>query len=164
MIRNFKTNSEYNIYTAGGLKSGDLYYVEDTGKFTFYTNNIDGETKVYNFYGRTVLSAILEGRIKSISIPNGTTKIGDYALCACSELKNVVIPDSVTVIGKRAFIDCPQLTSITIYATTPPTLDVESLDANIEGRIIYVPVESVAAYKAATNWSTYADSIQAITE
>ena len=48
------------------------------------------------------------------NIPEGTTKIEDYAFRNRTELKCVVIPDSVTEIGYRAFEGCTNLTSIDI--------------------------------------------------
>lgn len=67
------------------------------------------------------------------------------------------IGDKVTSIGQYAWQNI-NLTLI-IKATTPPTLGQEALGYPVA---IYVPAESVEAYKAATNWSTYADRIQAI--
>lgn len=51
MIKTFETLEEYNNYTADGLKSGDIYYVKEDGSIHFYTNNIDGEAKVYDGIG-----------------------------------------------------------------------------------------------------------------
>ena len=47
-------------------------------------------------------------------IPEGTTKIGNYAFSDCTGLTSVTIPDSVTKIGVRAFYGCIGLTSVTI--------------------------------------------------
>ena len=47
-------------------------------------------------------------------IPEGATKIGDYALSGCTSLTNITIPSSVTSIGEDAFADCTNLSSITI--------------------------------------------------
>ena len=96
----------------------------------------------------------------SINIPNSVTTIGDYAFSDCSGLTSINIPNSVTTIGYYAFKNCRGLTSVTILATTPPTLGgTEAFESNYP---IYVPAESVDAYKTATNWSSYADRIQAI--
>lgn len=46
-------------------------------------------------------------------IPDGTTKIGNYAFYACNALILLTIPDSVTSIGDYAFCNCA-LTSLTI--------------------------------------------------
>ena len=47
-------------------------------------------------------------------IPNGTTKIEDYAFSWSQELKSITIPTSVTKVGYKAFTKCQALTSITI--------------------------------------------------
>lgn len=50
--------------------------------------------------------------IKSITIPNHITSIGNYAFCNCNDLTSIVIPDSVTIIGEYAFYNCKGLTSV----------------------------------------------------
>ena len=57
---------------------------------------------------------LIERDITSITIPSGTTTIGDYAFNGCSSLTSVTIPNGVTSIGTGAFIRCTGLTSITI--------------------------------------------------
>ena len=97
----------------------------------------------------------------SVIIPNNVTSISFIAFASCRNLTSVTIGNSVTSIGEEAFIDCSSLTSVTIEATTPPTLE-----ANVFGNTndcpIYVPAESVDVYKAASGWSEYASRIQAI--
>ena len=51
--------------------------------------------------------------ISKITIPDGTTAIGNYAFSGCA-LKNVTIPGSVTSIGGYTFFSCTSLASITI--------------------------------------------------
>ena len=102
------------------------------------------------------------GSLTSVTIPNGVTSIGEYAFSGCVALTSITIPDSVTSIGSYAFQYCEVLTSITIKATTPPTLGYNVFNGS--SCPIYVPAESVEAYKAATNWSSYASRIQAIPE
>lgn len=108
------------------------------------------------FYGCTGLVNII--------IPNSITNIGMTAFTGCTELVEINIPDNVTNIGNSAFRDCLKLISITIRAITPPTLGTNSFSNISPNAKIYVPVESVDAYKAATNWSTYASIIEPIPE
>ena len=101
-------------------------------------------------------------RLTSITIPNGVTSIGNYAFQGCSGLTSVTIGNSVTSIGINAFRNCGNMTSFTINATTPPTLGSNAFQNTNANLVIYVPSESVEAYKAASGWSSYASRIQAI--
>ena len=74
----------------------------------------------------------------------------------------MTIPSSVTLIDEYAFYGCSSLTSVIVLATTPPTLSFNAFTNNASGRKIYVPANSVNAYKAASGWSDYADYIEAI--
>ena len=126
------------------------------------------------FYGCSSLT--------DIEIPSGVTNIGNSAFYGCSGLTSIIfndvlltisnsafrncsgltsieLPSSITSIELYAFNGCTNLSSITVLATTPPTLGVNVFYVNASGRKIYVPQESVEAYKTATNWSTYASAI-----
>ena len=98
--------------------------------------------------------------LTSITIPNSVTSIGNYAFQSTS-LTEIIIPDSVTSIGYNILKYNNEITNITILATTPPTLKSGTISGS-NNCPIYVPVESVDAYKTATNWSSLADRIQAI--
>ena len=52
--------------------------------------------------------------IKSVTIGDSVTSIGDYAFSGCSGLTSITIPDSVTSIGSSAFSGCRSLEAITI--------------------------------------------------
>ena len=164
MYKIFDTLEEYNQFTDNGtnLISGVTYYVKENSSSHFQTNNIDGEMKKYEMKNNEDLIGLIEKDITTFNIPNGTTTIGGGAISYCSSLTSVTIPDSVTSIGGGAFSGCSSLTSVTIQATTPPTLGANALIGTNANLIIYVPAESLEAFKTATNWSTYADRIQAI--
>ena len=100
--------------------------------------------------------------LTSINIPNSVTWIGDLAFAYCNGLTSITIPNSVTYIGDNAFNGCSSLTSITSRNTTPPTLNGSSVFDNTNDCSIYVPSQSVEAYKTAQYWSEYEDRIQAI--
>ena len=102
------------------------------------------------------------GNLTNITIPDSVTTIGNSAFCCCTHLESVTIGDSVTTIGDYAFSDCDSLTSVYCEAITPPILvgDMVFFD-NADSRKIYVPTESIDAYKTAEGWSDYADDIVA---
>ena len=101
------------------------------------------------------------------------TTIGDAANSSkgCfgnqKSLTYVKLPNTLTSIGSYAFKDCSSLVTFICNATTPPTLASEVFTntpiASKTGTI-YVPDDSVDAYKGATNWSTYADIIKPLSE
>ena len=52
--------------------------------------------------------------VKSVTIPNSVTSIGERAFFECVNLTSITIPDSVTSIRYRAFFECVNLKSITL--------------------------------------------------
>ena len=95
----------------------------------------------------------------SITIPDSVPSIEKYAFNGCTSLTSVTIGDSVTSIGDNAFDGCTSLQEVYCKPTTPPTGDSSMFYDNAFGRKIYVPMESVDAYKSAEYWSNYADAI-----
>ena len=122
--------------------------------------------------------------LASITIPDGVTSIGSQTFHNCYSLASITIPDGVTSIGNNAFYSCYSLASITIpngvtsigtnvfnncYGvafydfsnhTSVPTLANTNAFTNISADCqIRVPASLVDEWKAATNWSTYANYI-----
>lgn len=52
--------------------------------------------------------------LKSITIPDSVTSIGNRVFFSCNHLTSITIPDSATSIGDGAFSYCDHLTSITV--------------------------------------------------
>ena len=99
--------------------------------------------------------------LNSINIGSSTTTISDFMFSDCYSIRSVTIPDSVTSIGGYAFYNCSSLTSVTVEALTPPKIGTYVF-GDTNDCPIYVPAESVEAYKSASGWSDYASRIQAI--
>lgn len=80
-----------------------------TGTIDTYAEKIDQIQQG----GEATTIMLIERSGTSVTIPAGTTKIGNYAFYVYSTLRTVTIPDSVTSIGNYAF-GTSGLTSITI--------------------------------------------------
>lgn len=103
--------------------------------------------------------------LTNITIPSSVVEIGANTFNGCRSLTSITIPSSVTNIKYQAFYDCSSLASVTMLPTTPPTLGSEAVFRNTsDNLVIYVPAESVNAYKSASVWSNYSSKIQAIQE
>ena len=99
------------------------------------------------------------GNLTSVTIPNSVSAIGEWAFSGCRSLTSVTIPDSVTTIGGSAFSYCGSLTIVYCKPITPPTGN-DYMFYNYSSRLkIYVPTESVEAYKSASYWEDYASAI-----
>lgn len=95
----------------------------------------------------------------SVTLPDTVETIGRSAFVSSrASLTEITIPASVTSIGDYAFAQNASMATVTCLATTPPTLG-RNVFALATVSVIKVPAASVAAYKAATNWSSYADYI-----
>ena len=161
----FSTTGEHTVkYKVANSAETPSYIFQNCSGITSVT--IPDSVSVFNlgtFYGCTSLTSVsVKDSGANIELSNNITTIGYSCFCNCSGLTSVTIPDSVTYIGDYAFETCSHLTSITVNATTPPTLKSPTALNNTNNCPIYVPADSVDAYKAATYWSSFASRIQAI--
>lgn len=105
------------------------------------------------------VSVILQGNVNTIS---------DYMFSGV-QMQTIWIPREVTSIGKEAFEDCSKLYGVTLAHSTPPALGVDAFDGTLlqdEDELRWIALEvgteaNINAFKNATNWSDYADIIQA---
>lgn len=100
--------------------------------------------------------------LTSIQIPNSVTRIEASAFLLCGKLKAIEIPSSIKRIGDSAFSMCMGLTSIICYATTPPQIG-SFVFSNGSTCPIYVPAQSLDAYKTDSGWKAYNSRLQAAT-
>lgn len=96
---------------------------------------------------------------------NRITTVGEYAFYGCTELVEVDLPN-MTTIKANAMNGCSVLKALILRGETVCTLaNANALTgtpiASGTG-YIYVPAALVDSYKAATNWSTYADQFRAL--
>lgn len=104
-------------------------------------------------------------KVIDLIIPSNISRIYHAAFAGCSSLNSVVIPSNITHIHSFAFAYCKQLKTVFCESIVPPAIDLsdqgywDAFKSNHYGRMIYVPRESVEAYKTADGWKDYANYI-----
>lgn len=105
--------------------------------------------------------------LPSITIISGAYAQGNGTFYGAASLSTALIGPAITSIGIISFRYCASLSTVIIQASAPPTLGSDAFSntpiASGTGSI-YVPDDSVEAYKAATNWATYAARIFPISQ
>ena len=92
--------------------------------------------------------------------------IGEYGLYSAVVNYNtrydawIKLPSTILSIGANALSSCH--CNLFVYATNPPSIESNTLNSSIQG--IFVPSSAVETYKAATNWSVYANKIKPMSE
>ena len=106
-------------------------------------------------------SCLEECAFTSIVLPEGLDSIDDYTFYG-SKLTSLTIPSTVTYVGNSAFLDNEDLKTVVLLGTTPPKMGEyePSFGDGSNLTTVYVPEASLAAYKAADGWSTYAAKME----
>lgn len=109
------------------------------------------------------------GTLTEFTVPEGVTKINTATFCTFTGLTSLTLPSSITsienvdMIGMHGEVNpFGSLKTMTVKATTPPTI--LSYGEIIPSTIsrIDVPKYSANIYKAIDNWNKYADKIQTL--
>ena len=100
--------------------------------------------------------AFQRSNIAEMVIPNSVTAIEAYTFQG-SKIAKIVIPESVKKIGQLAFLDCNSLT--TVVCKSKSVIDISGVPPffPLSNAILYVPAESVEAYKVANGWSRFSN-------
>lgn len=135
--------------TLNGLTINITKDVQQISKGFFYGN--DTYVKEVNFEEGSICSTINDLAFYSISIKN------------TSSPTKINFPPSITNILGIPFGGNNTYNFIfKLYMVNPPSILPNAMGNETNITKIYVPAESVEAYKTATNWSNYANKIEAI--
>lgn len=100
--------------------------------------------------------------LREFDVPESVTTISSGFMNSCAACRRVTIPAAVTSIGDAFLANCWSLRELHMKPVMPPTLAAGSgTDAPLYNSypLIFVPSESVDAYKAASGWSDRASYI-----
>ena len=155
----------------------DKNSVEKISDYAFYKCPISFDVNFPNLTGSLGIGAFQSTSITKVLNLGSITEIqgsGDVngaegwrsygAFRNCTSLTSVVFPSTINVIQEYSFYGCSSLENIICNTDTQPTLGSKSFGSTNSTFLIYVPDESVEAYKTATGWTTYASRIKGISE
>lgn len=179
-LKLFENHSQYEEFAGGGamvrpnvshcISENEVHYNAQINKDIIYKAGAKLQESTYSSgednvgiyvtaLDATIESHTFENGVGTVKFETNLTTIGKWAFLF-TEITEIIIPKTVTNIGIAAFGGCTGLTSVTIEATTPPTLGSSAFnDVNCT---FYVPAESVDTYKESNDWSSFASRIQAI--
>lgn len=108
IIENIHRNTEDWFAVKAAVRGKGVDCPDDTP-----TANVAEKIEEIETYKNDLIN-LVERDITDITIPAGTTKLGEYIFCGCTHLANVNIPVGVTEIGPRAFFTCIDLSSVVL--------------------------------------------------
>lgn len=163
-VETYKTKDVWKEFFImdGKTAGGDL----GTGSHWEFNN----ETKTLSFTGQGEIPDYnnfrLEDRpwnafrinVQTVTLSEGITKIGKWALCELRMMTSITIPKSVTEIGEKAFASSKALTNFTVAwdAGTIPDIQANVFDDVTLGYVkLYVPEGMVDTYKAKNVWRDF---------
>ena len=139
-----------------GIGENAFYGCENLSTITVSNGNTKYDSRDNcNALIETATNTILRGSSSTV-IPNSVTTIERNAFRGL-KIAKIVIPASVKNIGQWAFQDCKSLT--TVVCKSKSVIDVSGLLPfdPLPNATLYVPAESIEAYKAANEWSKFSN-------
>lgn len=91
--------------------------------------------------------------VTSLQIPNGVTKISDYAFEYCQSIKSVTIPGSVKSIGNYAFYMCNGIETVDVPASGVTYIGASAFDSCSSLRNISIPSTVSYIGSSAFTWA-----------
>lgn len=112
------TNMPAGDYVYATLKNGDLT-ISGIGDMWNYPMEVD--MAYPNYYGYVSAGAaqpsVYRNNVKSITIGDNVTSIGDYAFAGMKNVTTISLPKGITRIGQGSFGSCTELSTINIPNT-----------------------------------------------
>lgn len=160
----FGTKATYQEHSYWGTFSNIVYVTpEITDNQLIIYRLHAGDTEAENWAEVIGINEAVAPSVTSITISESVgynnmsfpvTTIVANAFAKCTSLTTVTLPSTITAIGSLAFTS--RLESVTIEATTPPSLaDNGFSGATYTNAILYVPEGTTEVYGAASGWMNF---------
>ena len=164
-----------NIHTIGDRAFQDCPNLQKliipdsvTGTVEYTYSGSKNATECYVGTGITILGGDVFcdcWKLPTCTIPSNVTNIGSShggTFARCSGMTDIEIEGQVTSIGENVFMYNTKLLNLTLHTVVPPTIKSNTFAVVNSLQHIYVPEESVNAYKTANYWKNYSSKIFAI--
>lgn len=102
-------------------------------------------------------------QLKRVRLSPGMAKFNHYTFNGCKVLEMTEWPETLTFVGHWCF-SSPLIKKLRVLAKTPPTLYSNEVFVYMSWPDLYVPDESLEAYKAAEKWKGHTDKIHPLSE
>ena len=93
--------------------------------------------------------------LKNVVVPEGVTNIGHAAFYGCTYLESLTLPSSVQQVNDNGFALCAKMKKMHVNAVVPPTIQAKTFEDVNRSIPVYVPDESVEAYKSDLYWKEF---------
>lgn len=95
----------------------------------------------------------------TLQLPSSLTTLGEYAFYNTKFTGNITIPASLQSIPEGAFQMCNTFSSITVEATTPPTVHEDAFkECDLSEKTLHLPACSAeSAYRTASVWKDFGE-------
>lgn len=172
---------EVDTFTKSGIKyivvnalDADGNKIDTYAKVSGYTGseeNLTIPSTVEDIPVKTIASlSFFESQIKSLILPEGITRIENFALGYAENLISIEMPSTIEYIGDYSFINCISLKAVDIKATEKPVIGAEAFKFyNKEDKeyqvssLLNINVPSLAAYEPSDVhdlWAEYQDNLE----
>ena len=142
---------------------GDTSKVTYIGQYQTFDNTSNLKID-FNFPSlQTIAGSCINSGFTNV-VNCGTVTSMDSTFKGCNNLKTVVFPETCATLGGSILGDCSSLIWVKVMYNGIASLTASFGFSNTNNCKIYVPDASVAAYKTATNWSSYASRIFSLTQ
>ena len=98
----------------------------------------------------------------SIEFNENLLQVDENAFSGCTGITSIRFTENIVSIRKEAFKNCTNLKSVYVERLTPPALGTDVFSNTHPDFKIYVPAESLNAYRTADNWSDWDGEINPI--
>jgi hypothetical protein len=147
-----------NIYTDAfwGCTNLQAVHISDLSKWCTIHISFEDAPALYAHpltYSQQLL--LNDDVITDLVIPDEATAVNPYAFANDTALESVTFPASMSVIQTGAFKGCKNIKTITCYAEEVPFANTYTFDGIDKKIPVYVPAESVDAYKDADYWNDF---------